>query len=284
VRVPASLTLVELQSAFRDIHAVLRPFQSLNPNLHGRRFQRGNTSVDGFDFVTRSELEAAVATVTEERLRGALSAIIAEHAAQHVAGAIDELNVAGLSGLLADAQTPLAHQASHNNSGGDALKLDDLAAPDDNTDLDASAATHGLLPKLSGSAGDYLAGDGTWDALTAQAAGTYSPTFTAGANVDGTPAQNGDFQYLRLGSLVIVTGRVGVDPTADGGTTTTLGISLPVASDLADSSDLIGMGTLATQDGAVIIGDDTNDRAEMTFLAQSTASEDWKVFFMYQIL
>ena len=29
-----------------------------------------------------------------------------------------------------------AHQAAHNSGGGDALKLDDLAAPDDDTDLD----------------------------------------------------------------------------------------------------------------------------------------------------
>jgi hypothetical protein len=41
-------------------------------------------------------------------------------------------------------------------------KLDDLAAPDDNTDTDATAAAHGLLPKLSGVATEFLAGDGSW--------------------------------------------------------------------------------------------------------------------------
>jgi hypothetical protein len=41
-------------------------------------------------------------------------------------------------------------------------KLDDLAEPDDNTDLDATTARHGLLPKLNGVSTDYLGGDGDY--------------------------------------------------------------------------------------------------------------------------
>ena len=44
-------------------------------------------------------------------------------------------------------------------------KLDDLATPDDNTDLDATSGRHGLLPKLSGSNLQALLGDGTWGVL-----------------------------------------------------------------------------------------------------------------------
>lgn len=47
---------------------------------------------------------------------------------------------------------------------GSHVKLDDLAAPDDNTDLNASTSWHGLLPKLSGIASNVLKGDGTWGA------------------------------------------------------------------------------------------------------------------------
>ena len=47
-----------------------------------------------------------------------------------------------------------AHQASHVSGGADALKLDDLAAPDDNTDLDFSTSLHGLVPKGT-NVGDY---------------------------------------------------------------------------------------------------------------------------------
>lgn len=69
------------------------------------------------------------------------------HASNHENGGSDEIDVTGLSGLLADGQTPLAHKTSHQSAGTDAIKLDDLAATDDNTDLDASATKHGLMPK-----------------------------------------------------------------------------------------------------------------------------------------
>jgi hypothetical protein len=41
-------------------------------------------------------------------------------------------------------------------------KLDDLAAPDDTTALDASTSAHGLLPKLPGSTTTFLRGDGAF--------------------------------------------------------------------------------------------------------------------------
>lgn len=44
------------------------------------------------------------------------------------------------------------------------VKLDDLAAPDDNTDLNASTAKHGLLLKLGGGTSNFLRADGTWAA------------------------------------------------------------------------------------------------------------------------
>lgn len=45
------------------------------------------------------------------------------------------------------------------------IKLDDLGTPDDNTDLDATTARHGLLPKLGGSTTSFLRADGTWAAV-----------------------------------------------------------------------------------------------------------------------
>jgi hypothetical protein len=41
----------------------------------------------------------------------------------------------------------LAHAARHASGGADAVKLDDLAAPDDNTDLNATVYAHGLMSK-----------------------------------------------------------------------------------------------------------------------------------------
>lgn len=117
------------------------------------------------------------------------------HASSHQNGQTDEINVAGLSGLLADPQTPAAHAHAHADTTGqgtddhhardhasthgpsqtDALRLDDLEVPEDNTDLNVSTGAHGLCPKLSGNAGDALRGDGTWGAV-----GGASPLTTKG--------------------------------------------------------------------------------------------------------
>ena len=48
------------------------------------------------------------------------------HGSTHQNGGVDEINVAGLSGLLADGQTPLAHAASHIRAGTDEIDGDVL--------------------------------------------------------------------------------------------------------------------------------------------------------------
>lgn len=42
------------------------------------------------------------------------------------------------------------------------IRLDDLGSPENNTDLNASPSAHGLLPRLSNNANQYLTGTGTW--------------------------------------------------------------------------------------------------------------------------
>lgn len=110
------------------------------------------------------------------------------HHTTHENGGSDQINVAGLTGVLAnpqppiigatgttavagndsrltDARTPLAHAPSHKSGGSDPIKLDELAAPTDILTLNASAAAHGLLAKLSGLVADVLRGDGTFGAV-----------------------------------------------------------------------------------------------------------------------
>lgn len=84
------------------------------------------------------------------------------HAFSHENNGTDEINVAGLSGELADAQTPKTHAASHKSAGGDSIKLDELAAPTDVTTLNASTGAHGLLPKLNNVSTNFLNGQGNW--------------------------------------------------------------------------------------------------------------------------
>jgi hypothetical protein len=60
--------------------------------------------------------------------------------------------------------TTSGHHATHEAGGLDAIKLDDLASPDDNTDLNVATNKHGLTPKRDGAVGSALRGDGTWGA------------------------------------------------------------------------------------------------------------------------
>lgn len=69
---------------------------------------------------------------------------------------------AGDDSRLSNARTPTAHASTHASGQSDPIKLDDLAAPDDNTDLDVSTSRHGLVPKAPNDTQKYLRGDGTW--------------------------------------------------------------------------------------------------------------------------
>lgn len=56
----------------------------------------------------------------------------------------------------------LNHASRHQAGADDAIKLDDLDSPDDNTDLDVSTSAHGLCPKLPNDASKYLDGEGNY--------------------------------------------------------------------------------------------------------------------------
>lgn len=115
----------------------------------------------GYSFYTDGQ--RAVILSTSGEVVSAYSA----HASSHENGGADEISVAALSGLLADDQHVLDAEVK-------LIKLDDLTAPDDNTDLDASAAKHGLFPKL-----DHDKLDGI-DASAVDAAGAVSAVEATG--------------------------------------------------------------------------------------------------------
>lgn len=118
------------------------------------------------------------------KLIRAIESKLASHASRHNAGGDDAMAIdaaagtgslrtlgtgatnacAGNDSRLSDARTPTAHNTSHQSGGGDAIKLDDLGAPDDNTDLDSTTGAHGLCPKLGGGTTNFLRADGTWAA------------------------------------------------------------------------------------------------------------------------
>jgi hypothetical protein len=114
--------------------------------------------------------------------------------------------------------------------------------------------------------------------------GVYSPTMTAVANVDSTSCV--ELMYTRIGSNVIVSGEITVDPTSAASVKTTVGISLPVASAFANTRNCGGHGGAegALGQSGSIIADATNDRAEYSFIATSNASMPHYVIFQYKII
>lgn len=119
----------------------------------------------------------------------------------------------------------------------------------------------------------------------AYASGTYTPTLTNEVNTTSSSANS--CTYIRIGSIVTVYGSFTIEPTAGGNTQ--IGISLPVASDLAAITDLNGLGKSAFNlnqiDNAIIQADITNNRATLSGEANSGGGATTVTFsFQYNIL
>ena len=90
------------------------------------------------------------------------------------------------------------HSSRHESGGSDAIKLDDLDSPEDNTNLNVSDSAHGLCPKLDNDTDHYLRGDGSWATPAGGGGGGFSGyeeeyTATGGDEnftLSATPATN----------------------------------------------------------------------------------------------
>ena len=111
---------------------------------------------------------------------------------------------------------------------------------------------------------------------------TYTPTLTGVTNVAGTTAYAS--QYLRIGSTVTVSGKLDVDPTLT--VLTQVGISLPIASNISSPEQIAG--TAFSPDivslGGAILGDATNNRAELNYVTTSLANQSLYFTFTYRIV
>lgn len=122
----------------------------------------------------------------------------------------------------------------------------------------------------------------TANAFTA-AEGTYTPTLTNNTNVAASTAYVTG--YYRLGNSVTVYGKIDIDATLAASTATEMGISLPIASDLAAEEDL---GGSAVSDAvasltARIKADAANNRASVVFKALSLTNDSYGFEFSYQV-
>lgn len=88
--------------------------------------------------------------------------------AAHSADTLANLNAKVSDGTVLDTaaiqfKTGALHAAAdHENAGSLEIRLDDLKATEDNTDLDVSTSAHGLTPKLPNDSTKFLNGVGAW--------------------------------------------------------------------------------------------------------------------------
>lgn len=118
-------------------------------------------------------------------------------------------------------------------------------------------------------------------ALPVTASGHYTPTLTNTTNITSSTAYQ--CQYLRVGSVVNVSGRVDIVPTVIGGASTVLGFSLPIASNLGAVEDCAGAGSSIAESLAVT-GDIANDRASFQYGATAAGTIPIYFSFQYEIL
>jgi hypothetical protein len=170
------------------------------------------------------------------------------------------------------------HSGTHTWSGAQTFSASALSAA-------ATAVTWSGNPTHSGAH--------TWSGVQTYSAdpagriigGTYTPTITNVANIDSSTV-SGAWNYIRIGSIVIASGQVSINTTAGASTATTFRVSLPVASNLANSYELSGwLQGGSSADGLLgIFGDSTNNEASCTFASGDTSNRLYSVQFMYVVI
>lgn len=186
-------------------------------------------------------------------------------------------DVSGTSTISNDAvtNTKLANVPTSTFKGRVTASTGD---PEDLTGTQATTLLDAATTSLKGlmSAGDKA----KLDVITS---GTYTPTLTNVTNLDASTAYS--CQYLRVGDVVTVTGRVDIDPTTTA-LSTRLNISLPIASDFTALNECAGAASAFTVAGqcAAIIADATNNEATMRWKASDTSNVAMMFSFSYRIL
>lgn len=154
------------------------------------------------------------------------------------------------------------------------------------TDI-ATRAHNNLQSFQGGTAGEYYhltqAQNTTIAALPTLTSGTYTPTLTNTTNVASSTSYQA--QYLRVGSVVTVSGRVNITPTA-ATTNTVLGLSLPIASNFTalENCGGSGAGDVIADRGAAVRANTTTDTAEIAWQTNSTTARTMYYSYTYLIV
>lgn len=152
-------------------------------------------------------------------------------------------------------------------------------------------AEHNITLAASTILGRISSGTGTVEELSAADVlallgvgyGVYLPTLTNTTNVASSAAYS--CQYIKVGNIVTVTGQVDITPTA--AAYTELGISLPIASNLAGINECAGTASPAANatgyEPGAINSDTVNDRAKLSTMMPATTTRGWFFTFTYRV-
>lgn len=153
-----------------------------------------------------------------------------------------------------------------------------------------SAFIASLRDKLNGTSATGTVKDATFSGTHTFSSGnlisgTYTPTGTAGTSVNSVTPNVA--QYIRVGNVVTVSGSVSVNVSAT--TACDFGLSLPIASSIANAYEVAGVchmdpfGQSSTRGGAVR-GDTTNDRAQVVWIPTFTGAQALNYTYSYQVI
>lgn len=306
----------EVQAAFRDIYAKLDPLiSSKNIDLKGRRVTGAGVSVDKFDYTTKFEVDkrldgleaqsashqeanTALAQIKEVRIGTAAarpSATLSNAQSVYFASDTYVLSYNATGAAWASWLLPTLAQFFGTSASFPALKRSGvniqarLADDSAYTDIEVLDEAYGAgwnasieVPTKNAVYAEFVTVLASIAALNTTS-GTYSPTLTNVANLDASSGGAGF--YIRVGSVVLVAVFFNADPTV-ALTTTQLGISLPIASNIGGQAHVCGVAFCATavSEGAAIIGDATNDRAEAYWVTTSTTNQGYWGIFAYRVI
>ena len=118
--------------------------------------------------------------------------------------------------------------------------------------------------------------------------GTYTPTLTNSTNVDISNSTAYTCQYMRVGDVITVSGKVSIAVIGTG--ITRLNMTLPVASNFSADENCAGTAQVSyagvsTNLAAQVKADITNDRAQILYFGNVTgAAQDFYFTFTYRVI
>lgn len=149
---------------------------------------------------------------------------------------------------------------------------------------DIASRNHNNLQGFQGGvAGEYYHTTQAQNTLLGKiASGVYTPTLTNTTNIDTSTTSVA--QYMRVNTVVTVSGMVSVDPTAAG--IVVLELSLPITSNFANIQECSGVATSADVAGqsAAIMAEITNNRAVMSWTAIDVTDHTMYYTYTYQVI